>query len=151
MGTKIFPLLGGGLMIAVALAGCGTPIEELPAEVRTGESRGAEYDLCRELLMAFLANDAAAFCRNIPAESRANFTEEQFNATRAAIVESMGEPVSFRYVTSLELTAFTPHIWKIRFKRTNPRTGEEFTSELLFKIVVGNIDGEPVLISFQFL
>jgi hypothetical protein len=63
----------------------------------------------------------------------------------------MGEPISFRYVTSLELTALRPHIWKIRFQRTDPRNEKKFTSEALFRIITGTIDGKPVLIGFQFI
>ena len=63
----------------------------------------------------------------------------------------MGEPISFQYVTSLELTTFTPYIWKIRFERTDPRNGKKFTSEILFRIVTGKLNGKPVLIGFQFL
>lgn len=147
---KRFRILAAILAAAGVLTGC-TTIRELPAEARAAEPRGAEYDLCRTLLTAFLKNDAKTFLAHIPADARERFNETAFNTTRKSVIESMGEPISFQYVTALELTAFTPHIWKIRFKRADARSGKEFTSELLFRIVVGTVDQKPTVISFQFL
>ena len=147
---KKWRILAASLAAAGMLSGC-TTIRELPREARQNEPQGAEYDLCRTLLMAFLRNDAKTFVAHISPESREKFNEKSFAASRKAITDSMGEPISFQYVTALELTAFTPHVWKIRFRRTDERSGREFTSELLFRILVGTLDGKPVVISFQFL
>ena len=135
---------------ACVLAGC-TTIRELPMDQRKGEPQGAEYDLCRDLLKAFMRNDGKAFLSYLPDEMQEKFSEKQFKASRKSVIDSMGEPISFQYVTALELTAFTPHIWKIRFQRTDPRNGKKFTSEALFRIITGKLDGKPVLIGFQFL
>lgn len=143
-------ILAATLAAAGMLSGC-TTIQELPREVRQAEPQGAEFDLCRALLMAFLKNDSKAFLAHVSPEAREKFNEKSFAAGRKAIIESMGEPISFQYVTKLELLTFTPYIWKIRFRRTDRRTGKEFTSELLFRILVGTLDQKPVLISFQFL
>lgn len=144
-------LLAGLFAGTVLLTGCATGIRELPAEVRKAEPQGEEYDFCRRLVMAFLRNDAKTFLAQVPEEVRQKFDEKQFNASRKSILESMGEPISFQYVTSLELTTFTPHIWKIRFQRTDPRNGKKFTSEALFRIITGKLNGKPVLIGFQFI
>ena len=133
-----------------AVSGC-TTIRELPMEERKGEPRGAEYDLCRDMLKAFIRNDGKTFLSHLPDEMREKFTEKQFSASRKSIIDSMGEPISFRYVTALELTTFTPHIWKIRFERTDARNGKKYTSEILFRIITGKLDGKPVVIGFQFL
>ena len=142
-------LLAGSML----LSGCATDkIQELPME--TGETEpqaDADFEFCRKLVIAFMKNDAKSFLAHVPEEAREKFNEKQFAASRKAIIESMGKPISFRYVTSLEMTAFTPHIWKIRFQRTDPRNGKKFTSEALFRIITGKINGEPVLIGFQFL
>ena len=98
-----------------------------------------------------MKNDAKTFLGAMPEEARKKFNEKQFAASRKSILESMGEPISFCYVTSLEMTAFTPHVWKIRFQRTDPRNDKKFTSEALFRIITGKIDGKPVLIGFQFI
>ena len=144
-------LLAGMLAATAVLPGCVTGVRELPAEARKTEPQGAEYEFCRRLVIAFMKNDAKTFLSGMPEEARQKFNEKQFAASRKSILDSMGEPISFQYVTALELTAFTPHIWKIRFQRTDPRNGKKFTSEALFRIITGKINGEPVLIGFQFL
>ena len=140
------------LLIAAAcvLTAC-TTIRELPMEQRKGEPRGADHEACRTLLKAFVRNDARAFLNCLPEEMREKFSEKQFAASRKSIIDSMGEPISFQYVTALELTTFTPHIWKIRFERTDPRNNKKFTSEILFRVITGKLDGKPVVIGFQFL
>lgn len=141
-----------GLIAGTAMAvGCATTVRELPAEVRKTEPKGADYEFCRKLVVAFMKNDAKTFLAEMPEEARRKFNEKQFAASRKSIIESLGEPISFQYVTALELTAFTPHVWKIRFQRTDPRNGKKFTSEALFRIITGKIDGKPVLIGFQFI
>lgn len=146
---KLVIALAGGF--SVLFGGC-TTIRELPPE-ETVQMRKAdpEYELCRDLLSAFLKNDARGFIALLPENLRKDFTPEKFKATRAWITESMGEPIEFRYVTKLELVTFTPHIWKIRFKRTDRRTEKEYTSELLFRIVTAMLDNKAAVTGFQFL
>ena len=144
-------LLAGLIAGAAAASGCATGVRELPAEARKAEPQSADYLFCRKLVIAFMKNDAKTFLGAMPEEARKKFNEKQFAASRKSILESMGNPISFRYVTSLEMTAFTPHVWKIRFQRTDPRNDKKFTSEALFRIITGKIDGKPVLIGFQFI
>jgi len=144
-------MLAGVLAVTALLTGCATCIRELPAEARKHEPQGAEYEFCRQLVIAFMKNDAKTFLSHLPEEVRNKFDEKQFAASRKSVLDSMGEPISFQYVTALELTTFTPHIWKIRFQRTDPRNGKKFTSEALFRIITGKLDGKPVMIGFQFL
>ena len=133
------------------LAGCATPIRELSREERKAEPQTEEFAFSRKLVIAFMRNDAKGFLQYLPEEVRDKFDEKKFAASRKSIIESLGEPISFQYVTSLELTAFTPFIWKIRFQRTDPRNGKKFTSEALFRIITGKLNGKPTLIGFQFL
>ena len=147
-------LIAGLALLAgcTLLCGCATDeVQELPMEAGETEPQGEDFEFSRELVIAFMNNDAKSFLAHVPEEAREKFNEKQFAASRKAIIESMGKPISFRYVTALEMTAFTPHIWKIRFQRTDPRNGKKFTSEALFRIITGKINGEPVLIGFQFL
>lgn len=143
--------LAGLIAGAAAASGCATGVTELPAEVRKTEPQGADYQFSRQLVIAFMKNDAKTFLAAMPEEARKKFNEKQFAASRKSILESMGQPISFSYVTALEMTAFTPHVWKIRFERTDPRNGKKFTSEALFRVITGTIDGKPVLIGFQFI
>ena len=109
-----------------------------------------EYRLGRELLSAFLKNDAKKFVALLPARLRQEFDHNKFEATRKAVTTSMGEPVSFRYVTALEMTAVTPHIWAIRFSRISRDEKEEYTSEMLFRVITGHLDGKPYILGFNF-
>ena len=68
-------------------------------------------------------------------EVQEQFTVEKFRETRERIVRELGEPVSFRYLTTLEMTALKPNIWAVRFKRVNPVSKKEFYQEVLFSIV----------------
>lgn len=147
---KVFLLILNSLAI-LFLSACAS-IRELPVEKSNPQGgRTADYQLCRELLTAFLKNDGKQFVKLLPETLRSGFSVENFNATRKAVLKSAGEPVSFQYVTQLELMTFTPHIWKVRFKRTDLRTGKEYHSELLFRVIVGWVDHKPVITSFQFL
>ena len=81
-----------------------------------------------------------------------NFTEEEFAKTRKAILESVGEPVEYTYLTTLELAALHPQIWKVRFKRWNVNRSKEYTSEILFKVITGMENkNQAVITGFHFL
>lgn len=117
-----------------------------PGEVRLEE----EFRHGRKLLKAFLANDGKAFVNLLPARLQKEFDRQKFDLTRKAVTESMGEPVSFRYVTALEMVSVTPHIWAVRFKRVSRDGKEEYFSEMLFRVITGTLDGKPHIIGFNF-
>lgn len=134
-----------------AFGGC-TVIKEFPSpKTEIAKVTPEEHELARKLLHAFVADDAAAFVALLPEEMRTNFNEEMFKKTRKSLFESVGTPISFKFITSLELPSLTPQIWKVRFKRVN-RRGEEYTSELMFRVITGKINKKtPVITAFQFL
>ncbi len=131
-------------------AGCVNYIQELPPET-AGLPSGEGYQKSRALLDAFFNDDAESFCAMLPENFRKEFTPQHYQATRKSLVDSMGEPVSFSYVTSLELPVFTPHIWKVRFRRLRPDDGMSFTSEALLRVITAQLDGETIITAFQFL
>lgn len=150
MCNKISVLLS--VAVLGALCGC-TIIREYPAgpETRAAVSE-QEFALARSLVEAFVANDGKKFISLLPEESRKNFNKEAFDKTRKSIVESVGEPIAFSYLTKLELTTLSPQIWRIRFRRVNAKSGEEFTSELLFRVVTGLVGKKQAVITgFQFI
>ena len=110
-----------------------------------------EFELARKLLRAFVTNDGKTFVSLLPEETRTKFTVEEFAKTRKSLVESVGEPIEYRYVTTLELAALHPQIWKVRFKRWNVNRTKEFTSEIIFKVITGMFDKkEAVITGFNF-
>ncbi len=139
--------------VALSLAGVNgcTTIAELPPEEVKKQGDSPEFRLCRELLMEFLKGDASGFVSHLSPEVQKVFTADKFRETRDNIVKNLGEPVSFRYLTTLELVALKPNIWAVRFKRVNPQTGREFYQEVLFRVITAEADGRVNVVSFNFL
>lgn len=138
---------------ATMFSGCVVIKEYAPEQNEVSVKVPAhEYELGRRLVQAFVKNDAEGFVAMLPEETRKNFNEEKFAATRKAIIESVGEPISYSYVTTLELNVLHPQVWKVRFKRSNVNNTREFTSEVLFKVITGTVDkNKPVVTGFHWL
>ena len=96
-----------------------------------------EYELARQLLQAFIKNDGDTFVSLLPEETRAKFNIETFEKTRKDLLKSVGEPIEYRYLTTLELDKIHPQIWIVRFKRWNVNRSKEYTSEIIFKVITG--------------
>ena len=134
---------------AALLTGC-VCVRELPVEEVGMQGDTPEFQLGREMLIAFLEDDGRAFVSRLEPKVREQFTVEKFREARARIVKELGEPVSFRYLTTLEMTVLRPNIWAVRFKRVNPQSGKEFHQEVLFRVVTAFADGKAHVISFNF-
>lgn len=131
-------------------SGC-TVIKEYPPQKEAFTVKKQEYELARALLQAFVKDDAEKFVSLLPEETRTKFTVENFKTTRKNILESVGEPVSYSYLTALELPGLTPQVWKVRFRRYNVNRTKEYTSEVLFKVITGMAnDKEAVITGFHF-
>lgn len=140
------------MLISVAvMTGC-TVIKEFPAAEQVPEKKKIEHELAEKLLKAFITNDAKGFVALLPEDTQKKFDTEAFKKYRKKIIESAGEPISFHYLATLELQALTPQIWKVRFRRVNNRNGQEFTSEILFRVITGMSDKKTAVITaFQFI
>ena len=135
----------------VIFSGC-TVIRESAPEKSAVTVAPQEYELARQLLQAFVKNDAETFVALLPEETRAKFTAENFANTRRSVIESIGEPVAYSYLTTLELPALHPQIWKVKFRRKNINQTREYTSEVLFKVVTGMDNNKKAVITgFFFL
>ena len=136
-------------VVAALAAGCVSVKELPPAEVKK-QGDSPEFVLGRKMLIAFLENDGRAFVSYLEPKVQEQFTVEKFRETRERIVRELGEPVSFRYLTTLEMTALKPNIWAVRFKRMNLKNDKEFYQEVLFQVVTAFADGKAHVISFNF-
>ena len=145
-------LLAAVALFAALLTGC-TVVRELPPQEATEEMRQSpEYKLAREMLDCFIRGDGDTFVANMAPKGQSQLTAEQFKKFRAEIVEARGEPVSFRYVTALEMPIdFKPQIWAVRMKKTNAQSGKEFFQEILFRVVTARADGRVYVLSVNFL
>lgn len=140
----------GLLVFSLFLNGCVVVKEYAPQKSAVNISK-QEYELARKLLQAFIKNDAKTFVSLLPEETRSKFTEDSFATTRKSVLESVGEPVAYSYITTLELAGFHPQIWKVRFRRYNVNRTKTFYSEVLFKVVTGLADKkEAVITGFSF-
>ena len=137
------------LLAAALFAGC-TTISELPPEELKKQGDTPEFTLGRDMLIAFLRGDAKGFVSRLSPEVQKQFNAEKFTETRNSIVKNLGEPVSFRFLTTLEMTALKPNVWAVRFKRVNPVSKKVFYQEVLFSIVTAEVDGKANVISFNF-
>ena len=148
---KIFPATAA-LAALLTLTGC-VCVNELPPQGPDKEAQETpEYRLAKEMLLAFIRNDANGFVRRMSPKNTELLNPERFKKFRAEMVESRGEPVSFRYLTTLEMPVpFKPQIWVVRMKKVNSQTGKEFYQEILFRVVTARADGKVHVISVNFL
>ena len=153
MFAKNLAVLAMAAVMTTLFSGCVVVREYAPEKSETTvELPAHEQELARKLLQAFIKNDAEAFVALLPEETRKNFDAKKFADSRKAIVDSVGEPVAYSYVTTLELNVLHPQIWKVRFRRQNVNKTKEYTSEVIFKVITGSINrNEAVITGFQWL
>ena len=141
------------VLLAASVSAC-TTIRELPATAPDAElsvESVKERDYSRKLLEAFLKNDASGFIGMLSPEMKEEFGKDKFELSRKVITETLGEPVSFSYVTALEHVAITPYIWKVRFVLKN-KQDKEYYSEALFRVLAGHdTKGDVIVVGFNFL
>ena len=146
---------GAMLVLTFVLAGCAS-VRELPPEERKGEPKTLEYKISREVIVAFMNDDAKSFCKNFSPENSQRFDVTKFQNARREVVLSLGEPVSFSFLTELEFVTFKLYVWKVRFKRLGKdrETGKEkeFYSEALFRVISGRTArNKAMIMGFNFL
>ena len=141
------------VLLAGAVSAC-TTIRELPpvsSDAELSKEAAEEREYSRKLLEAFLKNDASGFISMLSPEMKEEFGKDKFELSRKVITETLGEPVSFSYVTALEHVAITPYIWKVRFVLKN-KQDKEFYSEALFRVLAGHdTKGDVIVVGFNFL
>ena len=138
-------------VILLGLLNACTVIREAPVpDAARAETESEEYRLSRDLLICFIKNDASGFIRKLAPENAKLFHEDQFRKTRKETVETLGEPVSFRYLTRLEFVSLKPFVWAVRFRRKDMTGREEFYSEALFRVLTGRTgEGKVLVLGFQ--
>ena len=141
------------VLLAASVSAC-TTIRELPPvdpDVELSTEAAEEREYSRKLLEAFLKNDGSKFISMLSPEMKEEFGKDKFELSRKVITETLGEPVSFSYVTALEHVAITPYIWKVRFVLKN-KENKEYYSEALFRVLAGHdTKGDVIVVGFNFL
>jgi hypothetical protein len=145
--------IGLGMMV-LAFVGTGcTALSNPDVASRSGAAFGSEAkdeENGRRMLEAFIRNDPDGFIGVLPGELEKQFGKKEFDNARAALVESLGEPISYRFETRLEHPAFDVSLWKVRFERRGT-DGKIIHQEALFRVISGTLDGKFRIISFNFL
>ncbi|MPM82598.1 hypothetical protein SDC9_129659 [bioreactor metagenome] len=137
---------------ALLLAGAGCASVALEETDRPAEAavRPAVQENGAGLLRAFQANDAAAFTAELPPELRERFGRKEFDAARRSIGDTLGEPVAYEYLTTLENPLLTVSLWKVRFERKGA-DGKPIRQEGVFRVISAAEDGKYKVVSFNFL
>lgn len=147
---KTYIIYWGMLTLLAFAAGCAGRTEVHPEAIPETASVQKEDPAGRELLDAFIRDDAAAFVRILPDELRKQFGKKEFEQARTELTGNLGAPVSCCFETSLEHPLLNVSLWKVRFKRRGTE-GEDLHQEILFRVISGNAESGRVIISFNFL
>ena len=83
-------------------------------------------------------------------EKENKISEEEFLVSEKNIREQFGKITGFEYLTDLELPLMHNMIWKVQFERKG-KNQETVRQELLFRLILGSINGKPHVISMGFL
>lgn len=106
------------------------------------------------LIEAYRADKASDFLKALPNDVKEKFGEREFKATRAELTESMGEIVSYHFLTTLNAPGFRTHVWRVVFERGETLdSARKVRQETLFRIVTmtPKNGAEPYIITFGFL
>lgn len=144
-GIRLAACAAAALLMTTGCASVGlqnnkAEVPEKPPQKRVG----------LELLEAFFNNDAEAFRNQFPEETRGDISEKDFEQTRKAMLDKLGKPVSYEFVTNLEQPNWTVSIWKILFERDSADKTKKIRRETFFRAVAGELDGKMILLNQSF-
>ena len=149
------------LLIAAAwlCGGCVTSTPAVP-DPATDQQLATGIATGNAMLEAFRTDNATDFLAQLPENSTAQFGEKEFTASRKNMIDTMGELKSYEFLCCLEMPQpaavngkqplLRPLIWKVRFLRKTV-SGRDVYQEMLFRAVIGELDGKPYVLSFGFL
>lgn len=151
---KIHPLFFLPFCFAAILScsGCTSladPDKEQPAAEASAPAE--KQKVGESLILAFMKDKPDLFISQLPEEARKDFTKKDFEITRKSMLEKLGDPVSYEFITNLEHPIATVSVWRIRFRRDSSDKSRKIYQETLFRAISGKIDGKDVLLSFNFL
>lgn len=144
---KVVPVV----LLLLAGVGCTSDISRSQDEIsKKKQTQLSPQENGRALLQAFLDNNSRVFVSDLPDELQKQFGEKEFIGARKSIIETLGEPVSFSYLSTLENPAFIISLWKVRFSRKN-NEGETISHEAVFRVISGEGKEKFQVVSFNFL
>ena len=103
----------------------------------------ADWSFAEDKLNFYVANDLG---RN------GYYDQKPIAELMGTLAETIGTPEKFEFITGLDAPVFKSHLWKVTFRRQAVLNQEqEFRQETLFRVVTGELDGKPYIVSFGFL
>ena len=147
---RIFSLLPMLALAALPLAGCRVIDHSAPEQpVRTGVPE-RQIQLGDRILAGIRDDDFQTVSGLLGNELRDRMTDKDFKTSRENITRQFGRIVGFEYLTSLETPLVENLIWRVTFERQDSKGGT-IRQALLFRLVVGEVDGALNVIGFGFL
>ena len=142
----LFPLLGTTLFCACTVIPqkTETAVPEIPADA------SADIRIGERLLAAIQTDDFKAFRACLAGGPAANLTDRDFRTSRESILSQFGVIKEFRYLTELQTPSVRNLLWVAAFERKGGN-GQNIRQELLFRLVLGTLDGRTIVLSFGFL
>jgi uncharacterized protein YceK len=117
----------------------------------TKKENDAAIKTAETFLKAICAGDEKTAYALLPAQAAKHYGTDKFKSNAKEISGSFGKMVSCRFLTQLELTPpMRPLIFAVRFKRMGIE-GNDVYQEILFRAVVGKVDGQNKIFIFGFL
>ena len=140
------------LLFLLLLPACCTIPEKGAQDVNKREfPKGDErlIQLGGNILRAMQKADYKSFAKYVN-EKDNKISEDEFRTSEKNIREQFGRITGFEYLTDLEMPLMHNLIWKVQFERKG-KNQETVKQDLLFRLVLGTIDGKPHIISMGFL
>ena len=130
---------------------CTIPGEKTQNVNQLEFSRGDERLrlLGEKILRAMQESDYKSFAEYVNGKEN-KISEDEFRVSEKNIREQFGRITGFEYLTDLEMPLMHNLIWKVQFERKG-KNQDRVKQELLFRLVLGTINGKPHVISMSFL
>lgn len=110
----------------------------------------AERETGKRLLTAFSAGDYKSFAKGLPPDVASKFNAAEFDRTRNELLTTVGKVEGFEFLTELRTPVIRTFVWKVVLERKSEK-GEPIRQDLLFRVLVGKLEGKPYVISFGFI
>ena len=140
------------LLLCLLLPACRTIHEESGTDVNRHEFSKDSPELRQigeELLKSIQDGNFKQFAKYVNSGND-KITEEDFHLSEKNIREQFGKIISYEYLADLELPLMHNMIWKVTFEREG-KNQDRIKQELLFRLVLGTINGKPHIVSMGFL
>lgn len=144
MKMRKFLLIGS--LLTFILCGCASTDEAAAEKRRILEK---EKQIGESMIDAFRKRDMDGFLRHTPSAGRRQYGKKEFEREQQEVASRLGEIVSYRFLTTLEMEPAHQLVWAVRF-RSRKLNGEPAYREALFVVVIGEVDGQRKVFLFGF-